>query len=225
MNVLKKILLSKPFIIAVGAIVFYTLAGFFLAPWLVRHYVPQIVQEQLKKQAAIGEVRINPYTFTVEANDFRLDEPDGQPIAGFKRLFVDFELKSLFKWAWMFRQVSLEEPLVNAVIAKDGALNLAGLVPPSETPVKPPEKEKDPPPLIVEELSIDQGRIDFTDQRASKPASITLKPLQLEIKNLTTLPGQEGPKSITANIGDGATMRWTGEICLNPVVTQGSFAI
>ncbi len=225
MNALKKILRSKLFIIAVGVIVFYTLAGFFLAPYLVRHYVPQIVQEQLKKQAAIGEVRFNPYVFTFEANDFRMDEPDGQPITGFKRLFVDFELKSLFKWAWTFRQVSLEEPHVNAVIAKDGVLNLAGLAPPSETPVTPPEKEKGPLPLIVEEFSIEQGRIDFTDQRESKPASITLKPLQLQIKNLTTLPGQEGPKSITANIADGGTMRWTGEIGLNPVVTQGSFAI
>jgi hypothetical protein len=225
MNALKRILLSKPFIIAVGLIVFYTLAGFFLAPWLVRYYLPQIVREQLKKQAAIGEVRINPYAFTVEANDFRLDEPDGQPIAGFRRLFVDFELESLFKLAWIFRLVSLEEPHINAVIAKDGALNLAGLAPPSEAPEKPPEKEKAPPPLIVEDLVINQGQIDFSDRRQSKPAAITLKPLQLQIKNLTTLPGQEGPKSITADIGDGGTMRWTGEIGLNPVVTQGSFAI
>ncbi|HSM89378.1 MAG TPA: DUF748 domain-containing protein, partial [Desulfobacterales bacterium] len=225
MNVLKKTLRSKPFIICVAVLVFYTLAGFFLAPWLVRHYVPKIVQEQIKKQAAIGEVRINPYLFTVDANDFRMEEPDGQPIVGFKRLFVDFELKSLFKWAWTFRQVSLEGPHVNAVIAKDGALNLAGLAPPSEAPPTPPEKDDAPPPLIVEELSIDQGQVDFTDQRQSKPASITLKPLQLQIKNLTTLPGQEGPKSITATLNDGGTLQWTGEIGLNPVVTQGSFAI
>ena len=133
MNVLKKILRSKLVIICVALVVFYTLAGFFLAPWLVRHYVPKIVQEQLKKQASIGDVRINPYIFTVEANDFRMEEPDGQPLAGFKRLFVDFELNSLFKWAWTFRQVLLDEPLVNVVITKDGALNLADLAPPPKT--------------------------------------------------------------------------------------------
>ena len=44
--------------------------------------MPKIVQEQLKKQAAIGEVRFNPYIFTFEVNDFRMDEPDGQPIVG-----------------------------------------------------------------------------------------------------------------------------------------------
>lgn len=96
MNRLKRILRSKIFIIAVAAVLFYTLAGFFLVPFLVRHYVPAIAQEELKKQAAIGEVRFNPYVFTFEANDFRLEEPGGKPIAGFKRLFIDFELKSLY---------------------------------------------------------------------------------------------------------------------------------
>jgi hypothetical protein len=206
-------------------LVFYTLAGFFLAPRLVRHYVPKIVQEQLKKQAVIGEVRINPYIFSIEAKDFHMEEADGQPIAGFKRLFVDFELKSLFKWAWTFRQVSLEGPQVNAVIAKDGALNLASLVPPSEARPQPSEKDQAPPRLIIEDLSIKGGQIDFTDRRQSRPAIISLKPLQLQIKNLSTLRGQEGPDSITASLGDGGTLRWNGEISLNPVVTKGSFAI
>ena len=49
--------------------------------------------------------------------------------------------------------------------------------------------------------------------------------MQLQIKNLTTLPGQEGPKTIMATLGDGGTLRWTGEVGLNPVVTHGSFAI
>ena len=225
MNRLVRILRSKPFIIAASVIVAYTLAGFFLAPYLVRHYVPKIVQEQLKKQAVIGEVRFNPYVFTFEVNDFRMDEPDGQPIVGFKRFFVDFELKSLFKWAWTFRQVSLEGPHVNAVIAKDGGLNLAELAPPSEEPPKPPEKDQAPPRLLIEDISIDGGQIDFTDRRQSKPASITLKPLQVQIKNLTTLPGQEGPDSIMATFGDGGTLRWNGEISLNPVATKGTLTI
>ena len=51
MNTLKRIVLSKTFIICVGILVLYTLAGFFLAPFLVRHYVPKIVEEKLQKKA------------------------------------------------------------------------------------------------------------------------------------------------------------------------------
>jgi uncharacterized protein involved in outer membrane biogenesis len=224
MSVFKKILRSKLFIITLAVLVFYTLAGFFLTPWLVRHYVPKIVREQLQKQAAIGDVHINPYRFTVEANDFRMDEPDGQPIVGFKRLFIDFELKSLFKWAWTFRQVSLEGPSVNAVVAKDGSINLAQLAPPSDSPT-PPQKDEGLPRLIIEEIGIDQGRIEFSDRRQSKPASITLTPLQLQIRNLTTLPAQEGLSTITATSSDGENFRWTGSISLNPVATKGKFAV
>ncbi|MCU0604520.1 MAG: DUF748 domain-containing protein [Desulfobacterales bacterium] len=225
MDRVKKILLGMPFLVSVGLVVLYTLAGFFLVPFLVRHYVPRIAQEQLHKQAAIGDVRFNPYVFTFEANDFRLQEPDGQPILGFRRLFVDFELKSLVERAWTFRQVGLEGPHLNAVISKSGGLNLAALVPPSKEPRPPQEKSEGPPPLVVEELFIDQGQIEFSDQRPSKPASLALKPLQVSVKNLTTLLGQEGRNTITADLSEGGTLRWTGTIGLNPVVSRGSLAI
>ena len=223
MNRLVRILRSKPFIIAVSVIVAYTLSGFFLAPYLVRHYVPKIVQEQLQKQAVIGEVRFNPYVFTFEVNDFRMDEPDGQPIVGFKRFFVDFELKSLFKWAWTFRQVSLEGPQVNAVIDPAGALNLAQLAPPDTAPPPPAaDKDKGMPRLIFEEIVVDQGQIDFTDRRQSTPAAITFKPFKLQMQNITTLPGQEGPKSITATSGEGETFRWTGHVTSQPGGHEGN---
>jgi uncharacterized protein involved in outer membrane biogenesis len=221
----QKIIRSKPFIICATVLVLYTLAGFFFAPWLVRHYVPKIVQEQIQKQAVIGEVHINPYLFKVEANDFRMQEVDGQPIASFKRLFVDFELKSLFKWAWTFRQVHLAGPHVNAVIAKDGTLNLASLAPPSEATSQTAAEDQAPPRLIIEDIAIDGGKIDFTDRRQSEPATISLTPLQLQVNNLSTLREHKGPHSITANLGDGGTLRWKGEISLHPVESNGSFAL
>ncbi len=225
MDIPKKIIRSKPFIVFTALLVFYTIIGFFLAPWLVRHYVPKIVEERIKKQAFIGEVSINPYLFKVEAADFRMQEMGGQPIASFKRLFVDFELKSLFKWAWTFRQVRLEGPHVNAVIAKDGTLNLASLAPTSEATPQPSAKDQAPPRLIIEDIAIDGGQIDFTDRRQSEPATISLRPLQLQVNNLSSLRGQKGPHSITANLGDGGTLRWSGDISVHPVESKGSFAI
>ena len=226
MNRLMRILRSKPVIISASVIIIYTLVGFFLAPYLVRHYVPKIVQEQFNKQAVIGEVRFNPYVFTIEVNDFRMDEPNGQLIVGFKRFFLDFEIKSLFKWAWTFRQVSLEGPQVNAIINQDGALNLVQLAPPAAAP-PPPTSDKDQglPRLIFEDIVIDQGQVDFTDRRQSTPAAIAFKPFNLQMKNITTLPGQEGPGTITATTSNGETIRWTGQVSLNPMATKGTLAI
>jgi uncharacterized protein involved in outer membrane biogenesis len=221
MDRLKRILRSKRFLIPAGLVLAYTLAGFFLVPALVRHYVPRVLDEALHRPAAIGEVRFNPFVFTFEANDFSLNEPDGSAIAGFKRLFVDFEAQSLFNWAWTFRTVTIEAPTVNAVVAKDGVLNLARLVPAGPEPSPPPAEPGEPPRLIVEEVRIDQAEIAFTDRRQSDPAAIVLKPLHLDVKRLSTLPREEGDKTITAVTRDGETLRWTGHIGLNPLVSKG----
>jgi hypothetical protein len=225
MNRLRKILLSWPVISLVAAVCLYTLTGFFLAPYLVRHYLPEILAKQLGKKAAVGEVRINPYKLTLEVEDFTLDEPDGQPIAGFKRLSVDFESKSIIDRAWTFRRLHLAAPQVNLVIEPGGALNLARLVPPSPEPGAAGEDGKGAPPLVFEKILLDQGRIDFTDRRQSKPAAIRLDPLRLEVGNLSTLPGRLGPNALVAATGDGGTIRWSGNIGLNPVVSSGRITI
>lgn len=222
MNRLVRIFKGKLWVIGISAIIVYTLSGILLVPYLVRHYVPGIVQENFKKTATIGEVRFNPYVFIFEANDFHMNEPNGEPIAGFKRLFVDFELKSLFKWAWTFKQIAVEQPHLNTIIGRDGTLNLAQIVPASDT-TPSEEKDKSLPRLIFEQLVIDQGRIDFIDKRQSEPATVNFMPLNIDIHNLTTLPEQEGSKTITATTGDGETFQWTGNIDLKPVATRGTF--
>ena len=61
---LRRLVTTVPFLITVAVVaalaVAYTLAGFFLVPRLIRTYVPRYVQEQLKRRAEIGEVRLNP---------------------------------------------------------------------------------------------------------------------------------------------------------------------
>ena len=56
----------------VAMFVAYTLAGFFLVPRLVATYVPRYVEQQLKRRAQIGEVRVNPLLLKVDIKNFRL---------------------------------------------------------------------------------------------------------------------------------------------------------
>jgi uncharacterized protein involved in outer membrane biogenesis len=117
------------FLIPVGALLLYTLTGFILAPLLVRWYVPKYTQDQLKCQASLGKVRLNPFLLRFEANDFSLSGPDGAPLFGFARLFLDCELTGFFHWALHFKEIRLDKPSVNLVIETDGSLNFAALAP------------------------------------------------------------------------------------------------
>jgi hypothetical protein len=228
MNKLKKFVKSKAFIIAAAVILVYTLAGFLLVPLLVKHYVPKYLREKLHKEASVAKVRVNPYFFTFGADTFRLTEPDGQPIAGFESVFIDFELKSLFKWAWTFREVTLANPTVAVVIQKDGSLNLADLAPPSESKKEPPppeRKDDSPPRLIVETVTVSQGQVDFMDRRHTTPAKITLAPLDVKINHLSTLPDQEGSHLVTATSADGETVQFSGPLRLNPMMVKGRLVL
>jgi hypothetical protein len=222
-----RILRSKPVLLSAAIIIVYTLVGFFLVPYVVRQYLPVLVQEQFKKQTMIGEVRFNPYIFTFEVNDFSIQEPDGQSIAGFRRFFVDFELKSIIKWAWTFRQLSLEGPQLNVIVNHDGTLNLSQIAQPIEAPPPPSlERDQGPPRLIFENIVIDQGQIDFTDRRQATPATISFKAFDLRMENITTLVGQEdGSQTLTATTNNEETIRWTGRVSLNPVTIKGTIAI
>lgn len=123
-----------------SALAVYALVGFLLIPSLVKHYVPGIAAEQLKRQASVAEVRFNPFLFTFEVKDFSFKEADGEPILSLQRLFVDFELESLVRWAWTFADLRLEGPSLNLVIDQQGKLNLAKIadtLPKSDEPSRP----------------------------------------------------------------------------------------
>src|SRR5882762_1409024 len=135
--------------LAVLAVLFlvYTLAGFFLVPRLIATYVPRYAQERLGRRAEIGEIRVNPLLFKVDIRQFRLQEADGRPLLGFDRLFVDFELTSVFRAAWTFAEIRLEAPRVDAVIAPDGRLNIAELL--DALPKSEPAPEPAAPPKVL----------------------------------------------------------------------------
>ena len=221
---MRRIFLGKAFIIIVGFLILYTLCGFFLAPYLVRHYVPQIAQDLLQREAHIGKVRINPFLFKLEASDFELTETDGTPIGAFKRLLVDFELSSLFRWAWTFRQITLDEPLVNLVIGTDGALNLAKLAP-KGGPDQAEEPDARPPRLLFQDIAVSGGAIDIIDRRQSSPATLAFRSLDIRLTDISTLPDRKGPYTLVATTLDGESINWAGEISLHPFRSTGNFTL
>ena len=230
-SMLKRILLSRPFIIAVAALACYTLTGFFLAPYLVKRYVPIVLEKQLQIQANIAGVRMNPFLLTAEIKDFSLKEQDGRPLAGFRRLFVNFQTSSLFRWAWTFRDVVLDAPVANVVIEKDGSINLAKLfLPPTRLESQKPKDQKteprdsQPPRMRLDNIVVHDGRIDVSDMRQSQPAAVSVQPLDIKLANISTLPEGEGTCTLDARTEDGESFRWEGRISLAPLRSEGTLA-
>jgi uncharacterized protein involved in outer membrane biogenesis len=201
----------------------YTLAGVFLVPRLIRTYVPRYVQEQLKRRAEIGEVRLNPLLFKLEIKHFRLQEADGRPLLAFDRLFIDFELSSLFRRAWTFAEIQLEAPRLDVVLARDGRLNLADLL--DAFPKSEPTSRTAPRRMVLEHAVVRGGTLSFTDLAGREPQTAKIDPINVELHNITTLPGREGPYAISATLTGGGGVDWEGEVSLVPLASTGRLGL
>jgi hypothetical protein len=203
----------------------YTALGFVLAPWLVRRHMTKYVTEQLVRQVSIGEVRVNPLLFTFEAKDFALEEVDGLSICGFGRLFVDFQLSSLVRWAWTFAEIRLEQPSLHVDVRPDGRLNLAVLADSLPESEESPEVDRPPPRLLLQHAAVVDGSFTFSDRSGLTPASATFTPLDLELNDISTLPERKGPYVVRAALPDGGTVGWRGEVSLRPVFSEGELSV
>ncbi len=183
---IRRFLVSKFLLVPVGALLLYTLTGFILAPLVIRWYVPKYARDQLKCQASLGKVRLNPFLLRFEVNDFSLSGPDGGPFVGFARLYLDCEMTGFFHWAAHFKDIRLEKPSVNLVVETDGSLNFAALAP-KPTEEKPKTSQSRPLGLILGTVAITGGEVTVTDRRQVTPAVLNFQNLDLELRTLTTL--------------------------------------
>jgi uncharacterized protein involved in outer membrane biogenesis len=221
----RRFLLNRWVLTAVASIALYALLGFLLTPWLFKRYVSNYAAEKLKRKASIAEVRVNPFLFTFEAKDFVLQEVDDRPIIGFDRMFVDFELSSLFRWAWTFADIRIERPSLHIEIQHNGRLNFADLVDSLPKSEDPPPTDHRPPRLLVQHAEVVDGSFTFSDRSDITHAIETFSPLNLEFKEISTIPGRKGPYTVKADLPGGGTVGWRGEVSLHPIFSEGELSM
>ena len=203
----------------------YLVVGYFLAPRWIAQAIPDIVSEQLQRKATVGAVRVNPLLFRVLVRDFALKENDGTPIVAFRRLMVDFELSSLLRWAWTFSSIRLDGLDLRVVVRPDGTLNLAALRPaPVPGDAQQAKGGGKLPRLLLQHAALRGGSVTFTDQTLSTPTSTTLQPIDLDLRDISTLPDPRGPYTVSAILRDGGVLFWRGEVSLSPIYSQGEIA-
>ena len=202
----------------------YALAGFVWAPRLVRNaLMTDIPKTLVGVTPSVGEIHINPFLLQVQVKDFYLTGTQGTKLVGFARLFVDFQVSSLWHRAYTFSNIDIDSPFANAVIFKDGRLNLAQLSPaPSE---KPAPKTNEPiPALRIGSFKVTQGFLSFDDRRRPSDFETRLEPINFELHNFTT--GLDGGRfTFTGMSKLGERIEWHGHVAVQPIESDGEFQI
>jgi uncharacterized protein involved in outer membrane biogenesis len=205
--------------IAVALVGLYALLGFKVAPNIARDQAQAFVREHYQRELAIGAIAIHPFKLQAEVRDLVLPDADGQPMLGFERLFVDFEVSSLWNRAYTFKDVSVVAPLVRAVVRPDGSLNLADLALPEEEPEQPT------PSLWIQALKVEGGALRFRDTARPEPFEQDFEDVGFSLLDFRTTP-EGGDFSFAARGSDGGEFEWRGRFALEPVIaSEGSFRI
>ncbi|MBK7904722.1 MAG: DUF748 domain-containing protein [Proteobacteria bacterium] len=198
----------------------YTLLGFYAAPRIVRSQAIDFVREKYGRELTLGEIRINPFKLQAEIKDLSLPDTDGKPMFAFRRFFVDFELSSLWRRAYFFKDVQLDAPLARAVIRLDGSVNLADLALPDEA-----DSDEPLPAIWIQRFALGEGTLQFADLTRRVPLERQFTPVNFKLDNFKTTP-EGGAFGLTAKTQNAELLEWRGKFALEPQVSSsGELAV
>ena len=206
--------------------VLYTVIGFLIVPAVVKSQMLKRLPPLTKRQAAIERVKFNPYAFAMTIDGFSLKETNGDVFSSFSEFYVRFQLSSIFRRSWNFADISLQDPFAQITYLKDGTFNFANLLgAPSPAPAPAPRPAQPLPPIIVHHLLITNGAVAFEDQTRRSPFKIRYQPINVSLKDFTTLLDQSSPHEIVATGDSGESIAWSGHVTVNPLQATGTFRL
>lgn len=196
---------------------FYLLAGFYWLPSLIRSQATAWVKTNLGKQIALGEIRFNPLSFTLDVSDMAIPGLEG-PMVALGHLHLRFALLSVVELAWRFRDVRLDRPFVRVVLRPDGSLNLLEL--------KPRTRSKGPSPALrIDDFTVDGGRIVYSDQSQPGRPEAVLTPIAFTLKDFHTKSDKGGAFTLEAQSQQGERFDWKGDLAIAPVASKGTLTV
>lgn len=213
--------------VVAGLVALYAALGFLGVPRLAAGLAQGTVKTDYGRDLALGAVRFNPFTLTLEVDRLMLPDADGSPMLGFDRLLVDLDLNSVWRRALSFRTIRLDGLAVAAVVRKGGALNLADLQLAAEpgTPSSAPAAEEPLPRIIIGELDVSGGRVRYEDRDRPEPFVADLQPLTFRLTNFSTYIGDGERYELDATVFDTGRFAWRGTLKARPLASDGEFAL
>ena len=206
-------------------LVVYTIAGFGIAPRIAKQQIVTQLGAILDRPVSLGELRINPYALSVDAQDFRIDEADGTTLVEFSRLYINVELWSLVRRALMFDEIRLEQPFIKIVRDESGSVNLARLVESNPSTAAKPIADDTSAPLpriIIGNLVVAGGTIAVSDNVPATDFSTRVGPITVEVSGLSTLEGDSARQQVAITSEGGTRFEWDGSLQINPFSSTGS---
>lgn len=207
------------------ALAAYSAAGFWLVPYVIKHQLPKFAEKELARQASIADVRFNPFTLRLEADQIAFKEAasaNNAPLLSIGALAVQLEWKSIVRRAWSLAEIRITAPQAQLTITPDGKFNLAEVLATWQRN-HPDKSEGGIPRLVIAHFALEQGKVDWHDQKADYADNFT--PINFTLDNISTLPDANGSYSLSADAARGGKLHWRGTASLSPIRGDGELVL
>jgi hypothetical protein len=100
-----------------------------VAPPLIRGKVASALSDKLHRPVSIEQIAINPFAMTLAIRGFLMKERQGDaPALSFDELFVNLEMRSVFRLGPVVKELRLIKPYVSVIRNEDLKYNFQDLI-------------------------------------------------------------------------------------------------
>jgi uncharacterized protein involved in outer membrane biogenesis len=181
---------TRKIAIWVLAIVGFLYLAAVAGPPLLRNKIASELSAKLHRPVSIEEIWFNPFTMSLTVRGFLVKERQGSGTAvAFDELYANLELKSLFRWAPVFKELRLTKPYISLIRNEDHTYNFTDLIeeftkgPPKGAPKGPPEPT---PRFALNNIQILEGKIDFDDR--PEQTKHTISAIKIGVPFISSIP-------------------------------------
>ncbi|MEQ1621919.1 MAG: DUF748 domain-containing protein [Methylococcales bacterium] len=181
-----------------------------------------------------GEPDINVEQGKLELHDLQLSEPGpNKPLVTLPKLALTGFSADLKKHDILLDALSADGAIAKAWLNADGVINYQALF--AGDPTDKPQASNAPstiaePPasswnIKVNSIALSNFGLDFEDKTLKKPVSMSAKPINLNLTNVSNQDGVAIPFQISVGINDGGLIKLNGNTTLKPFSAQTSVAV
>lgn len=212
-SIIAKILLTIAIVLAV-----YAVAGFYIVPAVLKAKLPDMIEQQTGRKAAVERIQFNPFSLVASLRNVEVREKNDSPFAAFDHFHFDVNaIESIKQAALVIDDVRLEKPFVHIARQKSGDFNFSDLI--KEEAEPKPEEEMFP--VTIGKLLVTEGKLAYEDASGERPIKEQIFPIQLEMDNFSTLADKLFSLTLSLASSTGGQIDWQGKAGINPVVSEG----
>lgn len=148
-----------------------------LVPKAVHHALTRNVAELLGRQVEVGEIRFNPFTLALSAQNLVIDQPRSAPLLQIGKIDLRVAWRSIVLFAPVLDRIHIDQPRLNLSRQDATHFNFSDIIDrlaemPTGKPSEPKPAEAGLPRFSLNNLSLTEGAIHLDDHVTGRQQTV-----------------------------------------------------